>query len=159
MARTGGNAGSLLVCRVGTKLCGLPLRCLLETMRPLVVEPLPQAADCVSGLAVIRGRPTPVLDARKLLGSRSDQEPGRYVTLDLSGDGARIAALAVDAVIGVRELPDGLFAELPSILRGAEGSAVGAVTTLDSELLLVLEHARLVPDEVWQRLERKGAPA
>jgi purine-binding chemotaxis protein CheW len=155
---SGGKTGSLLVCRVGTKLCALPLSCLLETMRPLAVEALTQTADFVSGVALIRGRPTPVVDARKLLGSPSDRPPGRYVTLDLGERGARVAALAVDAVVGVRDVPEGLLGELPGLLGGSPSSFVGAVTTLDAELLLVLEQARLVPEDVWQRLEQKGAP-
>lgn len=147
----------MLVCRVGTKLCALPLGRLLETMRPLAIEPLAQTADFVSGVAVIRGRPTPVLDARKLLGSPSDVPPGRYVTLDLGEGGARVAALAVDAVVGVREVPDALAGELPTLLGDARSSVVGAVTTLDRELLLVLEQARLVPPELWQHLEQEGS--
>jgi purine-binding chemotaxis protein CheW len=123
-------------------------------MRPLPVEPLAQAADFVSGLAVIRGRPTPVVDARKLLGSPSEREPGRYVTLVLGSDGDRIAALAVDAVVGVRELSEGSL-ELPPLLA-ARTDVVAGVATLDSELLLVLEQARLVPEATWQRLDQEG---
>jgi len=146
------------VCRVGTKLCGLPLSCLRETMRPLAVEPLAQTVDFVSGVAVIRGRATPVLDARKLLGSPADHPPERYVTLDLGERETRVVALAVDAVVGVRDVPDAVLGELPRLLGGSQ-SVVGALTMLDAELLLVLEQARLVPADVWQRLEQKGAPA
>lgn len=153
---SGGKAGSLLVCRVGTKLCALPLGCLLETMRPLAVEALAQTADFVSGVALIRGRPTPVVDARKLLGSPSDRPPGRYVTLSL---GERVAALAVDAVVGVHDVSEGLLSELPGLLGGSPSSFVAAMTRLDRELLLVLEQARLVPEDVWRRLEEKGARA
>lgn len=159
MTGSGGKAGSVLVCRVGTKLCALPLGCLRETMRPLAVEPLAQTADFVSGVALIRGRPTPVLDARKLLDSPSAHPPGRYVTLDLAEHGARVAALAVDDVVAVRDVPDGLLGELPPLLAGSRSSVVAAVTTLDEQLLLVLEQARLVPDEVWQRLAGQDAPA
>jgi purine-binding chemotaxis protein CheW len=140
---------------VGRKLCALPLGHLLETMRPLTVQPLSQMPDFVAGLAVIRGRPTPVLDARKLLGSPSDEAPGRYVTLDLGQRGARVAALAVDAVVGVRDVSDRLMSELPSLLRGPHGNVIGAVAALDAELLLVLEQARLVPEELWQRLKQE----
>jgi purine-binding chemotaxis protein CheW len=147
----------LLVCRVGHKLCALPLSRLIETMRPLDVEPLARVADFVSGVAVIRGRPTPVVDARVLLGSPSRDAPGRYVTLDLSEQGTRIAALAVDAVVGVREIPGAVLGELAPLLSGPSRS-LGAVAMLDdTELVLVLEQARLVPDEVWERLEQERA--
>jgi len=152
---SGGKTGSLLVCRVGAKLCGLPLGCLLETMRPLVTEPLARTPDFVTGVAVIRGRATPVIDARKLLNSPSERPPERYVTLDLDKRGLRVAALAVDAVVGVRELTDGTLAALPTLLRSGDGGALAAFGTIDAELLLVLEQARLVPDDVWKRLSQE----
>ncbi len=157
MADSGGKAASLLVCRVGSKLCGLPLRRVRETMRPLAVEPLARTLDFVSGVAVIRGRATPVLDARKLLGSSSAHPPERYVTLDLGEHETRVVALAVDAVVGVREVPDGVLQELPRLVGGCQ-RAVGAMTAGGAELRGGLEQARLVPDDVWQRLERRDQP-
>lgn len=151
---SGGTTGSLLVCRVGSKLCALPLGCLLETMRPLSTEPLPQAPDFVAGVAVIRGRPTPVIDARKLLDGKSEHAPGRYVTLDVDRRGERVAALAVDAIVGVREVTDGVLAALPSLLRAPDGGVLAGFGMLDAELLLVLEQARLVPEEVWKQLDQ-----
>jgi purine-binding chemotaxis protein CheW len=143
----------MLVCRVGAKLCGLSLPQLLETMRPLPTEPLARTADFVAGLALIRGQPTPVVDARKLLGSASERAPGRYVTFKLgSSTRARVAALAVDEVVGVRDVDLTQLTDLPGLLRAAQGDAVAALAALDSELLLVLEHARLLPDSVWQEL-------
>jgi purine-binding chemotaxis protein CheW len=162
MAASGGarGAGRLLICRVGAKVCGLPLERVLETLRPLPVEPLAQMPEFVRGLTLLRGRPTPVVDARRLLGSDSRPAPGRYVALDLGEQpGARIVALAVDAVIGVRQVDAALFGELPGLLRESNRELVGALGALDSELLLVLEHARLLPDALWQRFEQTAEPA
>jgi purine-binding chemotaxis protein CheW len=142
----------LLVCRVGTKLCGLPLQHVLETFRPLATEPLAGANELVLGVALIRGVPTPVVDARQLLSSLTAGAPGRYVTLALGEGGAeaRVVALAVDSVLGIR---DGeRLGPLPALLR-EHGEVVAALGTLDAELLLVLERARLVPDAVWPLLE------
>src|SRR4051812_28054387 len=104
MAADRGQDGqlSLLVCRVGSRLCGLPLAQVVETMRPLPIEPLAHLPSFVDGLSLIRGRPVPVLDARRLMGV--DGEPGvrtRFVTLELA-EGS--AVLAVDAVLGVRSV-------------------------------------------------------
>src|SRR5262245_5079449 len=120
MAASGGLHAleQLLVCRVGSKLCALPLAPVLETMRPLPSEPLPGAPDFVSGVALIRGRPTPVGDARKLLGSESSGAPARFVTLTLGAlRGARVAALAVDAVVGIRRVDTTALSALPTLLR------------------------------------------
>jgi len=161
MAAIGGTDATvrLLVYRAGAKLCGLPLEQLLESMRPLPTEPLAGLPDFVLGLALIRGRPTPVLDGRRLVGSPSEQAPERYLTLELGAATKRIVALAVDAVVGVRALPRALFGDLPSLLRTPIGDVVRAVAPLDADLVLLLERTRLVSEDLWQRLEQERASA
>ena len=110
----------------------------------------------VSGVAVIRGQPTPVLDARVLLGGADEAPPGRLVTLSL---GARTAALAVDSVLGVRQLGHEMLASLPHVLSDPDNRHVAALTTLDQELLVVLQHAQLVPESLWPELARAEQPA
>jgi len=120
-------------------------------MRPLPVEPLAHLPQFVDGLSLIRGRPVPVLDARCLLGGAG--EPGartRFVTLELSG---RWAALAVDAVVGVRDIDVTELAQLPALLRDTQNDLVAALGTLDHQLLVVLQRSRLLPDAVWAALE------
>ena len=148
---------TLLICRVGTRLCGVPLAYVVETMRPLPVEPLAHLPSFVDGLSLIRGRPTPVLDARRLLGA-NDQPSAltRYVTLAL---GERFAALAVDAVLGIRDVDVGRLDELPPLLRDAQTELVRAIGTLDDQLLFVLERSRLVPQAVWATVEAEAMPA
>jgi purine-binding chemotaxis protein CheW len=148
--------GRLLTCRVGRKVCALPLEQVLETMRPLPVEALPGVPAFVRGLSLIRGWPTPVIDARTLLGSDDQVAARRYVTLRFASHERRVAALAVDAVLDVVQLAPSSLGELPELLRAAQGELVTALGSLDRELLVVLQHGRLVPDELWQRLEAGG---
>lgn len=150
----------LLTCRVGRKICGLPLEHVLETMRPLPVEPLPQQPRFVLGLAMIRGRPTPVVDARTLLGDDEQQAATRYVTLRFGAESERrVAALAVDAVLEVIDVEPQALDRLPELLQVAQGELVSALSSLDNELLLVLEHTRLLPDALWQELEQRAEGA
>jgi len=145
---------ALLICRVGTRLCGLPLEHVVETMRPLPVEPLAHLPAFVDGLSLIRGCPTPVLDAQRLLGAEgTPQGRGRYVSLRL---GARSAALAVDAVVGVRHVDPSQLAELPALLREPRNDLVLALGTLDRELLVILERSRILPESVWQALDAEA---
>lgn len=148
----GGKGGrqALLICRVGSRLCGIPLEHVLETMRPLPVERLGHAPSFVDGLSLIRGRPTLVLDAQRLLGASTERQAReRYVTLRL---GERCAALAVDSVLGVRQIDRADLSELPALLR-ENNDLVAALGALDNELFLVLERARLVPEAVWAALD------
>jgi purine-binding chemotaxis protein CheW len=129
---------------VGAKLCGLPLTDVIETMRPLPVERLANMPAFVVGLSLIRGRPTPVVDGRVLLGASGEQSAtARYVMLALGG---RHVALLVDAVLGVRDIGQAELQQLPLVLRGSQAEQVGALGTLDAELLLILEHARLLQE-------------
>lgn len=159
MATSGGRSAPrrLLVCRVGAKLCGLPLAAVIETCRPLLTEPLAGTLPFVLGLVLLRARPTLVLDAHRLLDSASGSPPTRYVSLRV-GDTARVIALAVDAVSGVREVSESELEALPDLLSRDE-DARSALGSLDQKLLVLLESARLVPDALWERLEQERASA
>ncbi len=140
----------LLMCRVHSRVCGLPLEHVGETMRPLPVEPIAGAPDFVRGLAVVRGIAIPVVDAARLLGG-AGAEPERFVIVRAV---ERRVALAVDGVIGVRRVAAADLHALPPLLGDeATGGIVAAIGTLDAALLLVLRGARLVPDSAWATLE------
>jgi purine-binding chemotaxis protein CheW len=104
------------------------------------------------GLAVIRGSPTPVVDLGRLLGLGSAPS-SRFVLLALN---ERTVAIAVDAVLEVRALPEGALTDLPSLLAAAEGDGISAVGALDGELLLVLEASRLLPQSMWTAVAAAG---
>lgn len=136
-----------LLCRLGSYRCALPLGHVLETMRPLPVEPLAGAPDFVTGLAVIRGLPTPVVDLARLLNEQTGQ-PGRFVSLRVHD---RQVAVAVDEVEGIFPLQPS--AQLPPLLSQARPQAISAMGQLDSHLLLVLQTGSLVPPSVWEQLQ------
>jgi purine-binding chemotaxis protein CheW len=125
-------------------------------MRPLPVEPIRGAGDkalaVVEGLAMIRGAPVPVVDARKLLGMPA-ADATRFVVIRTA---ERRVALVVDAVIGVRRIDEAALPGLPPLLGGAEEGAVSAIGALDAALLIVLDAARVLPDDGWRALERGG---
>jgi purine-binding chemotaxis protein CheW len=145
-----------LLCRIGSRIGALTLKDVLEVMRPLPIEPLAGTPPFVLGLAIVRGVPTPVIDAGRLLGRIGLASPARFVSLRL---GERTAALAVDAVLDVRSLPAGTVADIPPLLREAGADVASAIGALDTELLLVLEAARLVPESIWGAIERSSSGA
>jgi purine-binding chemotaxis protein CheW len=145
-----------LLCRIGSRIGALTLKDVREVMRPLPIEPLAGTPPFVLGLAIVRGLPTPVIDAGRLLGPIDLPSPARFVSLRL---GERSAALAVDAVLDIRSLAAGDLKDIPPLLREAGADLVSAIGALDTELLLVLEAARLVPESIWSAIETSGAPA
>jgi purine-binding chemotaxis protein CheW len=137
-----------LVVRVQSLVCAVPLLHVVETMRPLAVEPIAGMPAFVRGVSLIRGLPTPVVDLGVVLGALGGVAE-RLVTLRL---GERQVALAVDAVLGVRDLDLSTVQELPPLLRGAQKDIIDAIGMLDDEILMVLRAGWELPDEVWQAL-------
>lgn len=131
----------VLVVRVRHRRCALPIEHVIETMRPLPIDPVDRAPIGVLGLSIVRGIPVAVVDPGAWLGG-AEGEIARFVTVRI---GARVAALAVQSVEGVSRLRHDEFASLPLAL-GEAGAAIDRLATLDSELVLVLRATRLVPD-------------
>jgi purine-binding chemotaxis protein CheW len=154
-----------LMCRTGERVLAVPLPRVIETMRPLPVEPFTGGPAFLSGLTRIRDEVVPVIDAGVLLGA-SPARPTRFVTLRVPAehpapeyaphDGDHhVVALAVEAVVGVHELDDSTLSALPPVLGFLPAAVVSAVGALDGRLLLVLGDSHLVPDSVWSDLDRR----
>jgi purine-binding chemotaxis protein CheW len=147
------SSGLAVLCRVGSRLCALPIEHVAETMRPLPLEPLLNMPTFILGLSIIRGAATPVVHAGRLLGAVDGEPPTRLLTLKV---GERRVALAVDAVVGIRDLAGQVLETLPPLLQEAAAEVVSAVGTLDAGLLLLLRSARIVPERVWPALESQA---
>jgi len=147
------SGDSFLLCRVGSCVCAIPLARVSETLRPVRVDTLAGVPSFVLGVATIRGYPTPIIDAARLLGFEGDRVT-RLVTIKIRD---RLAAIAVDEVLGVRTIPADSLAGVPPLLRDASPAIVATVLSLDAELMLVLEASRVVPESVWHSLEPASA--
>lgn len=142
-----------LIVQAGLHRCALPLRIVVETLRPLETRPIAHAPFFVTGAAVIRGEPLPVVDLSAFVG-RATSRPTRFVVVRAW---PHRVALAVDSVVGIRSLPPGALANVPPLLSGARADAVATLGVLDHDLLLSLGTAHLVPNEIWASLVDAGA--
>jgi purine-binding chemotaxis protein CheW len=148
----------VVLCRIGRPVCALALEHVEEVLRPLAVDPLPDLPPAVTGVTVLRGVATPVVDGRTLLGHSAASPPTRWVSLKAGPD--RRIALAVDEVVGVRAIAREVVAGLPPLLRDVDaGAPVAALGALDTDLLLVLQAAYVVPDTLWARVPAPVAEA
>jgi len=151
--RTAGKRKALIV-GLQSRVCALPLTHIIETMRPLPIESLADVPSFVSGVAIIRGIPTPVVDLGAILGT-PNQSTERFVTLRV---GDRQVALSVKAVLGVRDLDTiTTIRELPPLLQRASKDVVETIGTLDEQVLMVLRAGWELPNEVWQSLTAQEA--
>ncbi|MCU1279831.1 MAG: hypothetical protein JWM53_3377 [bacterium] len=117
-------------------------------MRVLPIETVADAPAFVTGLAIIRGAPVPVIDLAALLGGA-----GETTRLILLRVGERRVAVAVAEVIGVQRLDDALLGETPPLLQAARADLIESVGILDAQLLIVLRAARLLPEDAWHKLK------
>jgi purine-binding chemotaxis protein CheW len=140
-----------VLCRVNSLVCAVPAEHVSEAMRPLPTAPLAGVSPFVMGVAIFRGAPTPVIDASKLLDGDRLTKAGRFLAIRI---GERAALLAVDDVLGVRDMSPESIRDLPPLLHRPDVEALDGIGTLDGDLLVVLAAARSVPDAVWASLER-----
>jgi purine-binding chemotaxis protein CheW len=141
---------------VRSVLVALPIEYIAEIMRPLPVESLEAMPEFVAGLAVVRGEPTPVVDSGVLLAIRDRAEWTRFVAVRTAG---RLVVLAVEAVLGVRDLDIATLQALPALLGQASAELVEAVGSHDRELMFVLDAARLIPASLWRSVDALGTSA
>jgi purine-binding chemotaxis protein CheW len=135
-----------LVVEAAQWRCALPLESVVETMRPLPVQPLNDAVKAVLGLSMIRGTPVPVVNLAEVLGD-TEAEHSRFVTLRAH---ERMFAIAVGGVIGIYEIQHQELAAVP--LLNAKDGTLGLVAIHDRELVRVLKETRILPESAWQRV-------
>lgn len=140
----------MLLVRSRSYLCAIPMEHIVETMRPLPVEPIDGIPKFVLGLSIIRGLPLPVIDLGALVGGGAGDSSDRVVTVRVAD---RKVALAVEGVIGLVRLDVARLQSLPPLLKEASADVINAIGTLDSQLLIVLNTGRIVPQELWQAIE------
>jgi purine-binding chemotaxis protein CheW len=146
--RAAGKRKALIV-GLQSCVCAVPLEYVIETMRPLAIEPLGGMPSFVLGVAIIRGIPTPVLDLGAVLG-KPNELAARFVTVR-AGD--KQVALAVNRVLGIRDLETNVtIREIPALLQRASKEVVETIGTLDEQVLLVLRASWELPEEIWQAL-------
>jgi purine-binding chemotaxis protein CheW len=143
----------VLLVQVGSRRCALPIADVRENMRPLHTDPVPGMPPFLLGIAIIRGSPVPVVDLGVLLGLKDEVPIERFVLL---ASGERKIVLAVESVLGIRQLESADLKELPPLLKDHEQEMIAAIAVKDEQLLVVLRSARMIPDEVWQTLEAHG---
>lgn len=144
---------SWLLFRAATHLHAIPIEHVIETMRVLPTTAVSGAPRYVCGLCIIRGSPVPVVDLGLLIGNRATQLE-RLITIRTS---AVTIALAAEAVVGIRDVAADTLNQLPPFLSGAATEAIDAIGALDAELLFFLRAARIVPEDLLDRLDIKGA--
>lgn len=143
--------GQSLVFRADPHLAAIGLARVTEVLRPLPVRWLAGAPPSVRGFCVLRGRAVPVVCVATVLGGERSgarhRSGERFIGILAGG---HPAALAVDSVLGIRDVPVDRLDARSSVTGATACEAVGAV---DGEPLLVVAADRMLPDAVWDAVE------
>ena len=126
--------------RVANEDYALPVNEVLEVCELGEVTPVPGAPTAVMGLSNLRGNVMAVLDLATILRLPGQPDPDRIV---VAAHGGRRAALAVDSIVGVEELPESTAPADSLHLSGAalmDGSLVGVI-----DVGSVLDHVQQQP--------------
>jgi purine-binding chemotaxis protein CheW len=129
----------VLLFAVGGHVCALPLTHVAEVMRMQPVTPRGTLTAGVLGSAVIRGQPTPVVDANLLLNGAPTDAP----SLLLLRVEERRVALAVQCIIGPSKLTSDQVRQAPALLRD-DAAVITGIGVRDAELVHVLDAIRLL---------------
>jgi purine-binding chemotaxis protein CheW len=144
-----------LVFRAGPLLCALRLDEVIETMRPLRTHPLAGTPAFVTGICIMRGAPTLVVDVARLLGG-VEAEVSRFVAVRTERGPV---AFATGQIHGVRQVSADVTGRHEALLGDAPARLIAAVGTIDSVPVLLLQSMRLVPDEVWAAAAALAVPS
>jgi purine-binding chemotaxis protein CheW len=153
MAQTSDRRQVVLV-RARGWLCALRAEDVIETMRPLPIEPVTGVPLFVKGLSVVRGEPVPVLALARLLGGDAASVGRRFVAVRV---GARCIALEVDEVVGVEEIDAERIDAAPPLLSKALPAEVERLGVLDGQALALLDAGRLLSEDAWRSLPGAAA--
>ncbi len=138
-----------------TSYLALPLADVIEVSRPLRLTHVAGAPEWISGVSIMRGCVTPVVDTRRLLGrpaADGGEHERRWVALRVDD---RRVALAVDVVLRAGPLPQAATPELAPLV--AEAPLFSALGALDSKLLLILSGVRLLAQDALAAAEAYAA--
>lgn len=134
----------------------LRLAAVERVARMVAVTPLPKAPEIVMGVVNVRGRIVPVFDIR-----RRFRLPAREISVSdqlvIARTARRPAALAADAVSGVREYPDEAVVEAERVLPGLE--YVEGVVKLADGLILIHDLDKFLSLDEGESLDRALAAA
>lgn len=117
---------------------GVPVEHVRETLGHHPRTRVPLATPGVAGLVNLRGQVVVTLDLRGRLGAEPLPEDGESMMVVLEVDG-EVAALLVDVVGDVLEIPDGQVTSVPDTLAPQLRELVTGVHKLDDGLVLVLD--------------------
>ena len=132
---------TFLQFRVAGSVYGLPVACVVEIIRIVECQPVPNPAPDLIGMINLRGRVIPVYDLGRSLGLGERPMSLRMYVIIAEVEGEALGVL-VDDVVDVVTVADAEF-QVSRVLAGADSFAAG-VARVGPDLLTVLNLGPLI---------------
>lgn len=165
MGDAGDDVGERLVCfRLGEQELAAPIHAVKETMAPRALTRAFLVPPVLAGLMNLRGEVIAVLDLAVLLGLPRAASPGGLVLLRKQGHGKSTraaAALLVDQLLGVVDVPTSQLVPPPAILSPDAAHYLDAVATVGNPQrpVLVISPQRILAAEILRPYSTPRRPS
>ena len=122
-----------------------------EVLRVSEIAPVPGAPDYVLGIINLRGNVVTVIDARKRFGMlpKEADDVSRVVIIETD---KQIFGILVDSVAEVVDVDRADIETAPNVGNDESSRYIQGVTTIDSELLILVDLNRLISEEEWEEM-------
>ena len=122
-----------------------------EVLRITEIAPVPGAPDYVLGIINLRGNVVTVMDTRKRFGLRSveNTDSTRIVIIEVEG---QEVGILVDSVAEVIDIRQSAVEAAPNIGNDDASRYIQGVSSIEGQLLILVDLNRLLTDEEWQEV-------
>ncbi|MEJ2573770.1 MAG: chemotaxis protein CheW [Gammaproteobacteria bacterium] len=129
--------------RLGEEKYGIDVLQVQEVLRVTEISPVPGAPDYVLGIINLRGNVVTVVDARSRFGlpPQDADDASRIIVVDAF---EKVVGLLVDNVSEVVYVPNSQIEMAPNVGTDESRKFVSGVFNRDSELLIMLDLAKLI---------------
>ena len=133
---------------LGREVYGVEVKQAREILRINNILPVPGAPDYVLGITNIRGNVVTVIDGRKRINLPEIEhtESTRMIVLE---DNDEIAAIVVDNVEDVIDLPESSFDSNPKLKTGQDSPYITGVVSYPEGLIIVLSAQKFITEESY----------
>ena len=135
---------NIVVFRIQDREYGINISQVSQIIRARKITPVPEAADFIEGVIILRGKVLPVVNLRKKLGiaSKASDKKWRMIITRIE---SHSLAIIVDAASDVLAIEEGNITPPDEVLHEAK-YLIGLVN-LDNRLILLVDMVKLLTQE------------
>ncbi len=135
--------------RLADEVYGIDVMQVQEVLRVTEIAPVPGAPDYVLGIINLRGNVVTVVDTRRRFGlmPKESDDVSRVVIIETN---KQIFGILVDSVAEVVDVAKSDIETAPNVGNEESSRYIKGVTTINSQLLILVDLNNLITEEEWE---------